>query len=327
MGVSQRLIARAGEPLAQRMGGLANLDVSEARGLSGGLLATNRLLRGADLIHSHEGRGLHACALYHLRYGVPYVATRRVVGRRIRGRWVRGAYRRAAAVVAISAAVEKILLGDEPEMKTRVLYDALSRLPSNPKRARELKEAWPGKLLVGNVAALDGKKGQIHLLNVASRLQHSHPNFHFVLVGGGKDEARFRKQAEGLKNLSVVGFVDNVGDYLAAFDVFAFPTHAEGLGSSLLDAMSFSLPVIASRVGGVPELVRHGDNGLLIDVADETALQDAILMLADDPARRASMGAAGKQFANRFTVERMVGQYRDLYASVHPDFGKLEAQT
>jgi glycosyltransferase involved in cell wall biosynthesis len=223
--------------------------------------------------------------------------------------------------------VEKILLGDEPKMKTQVLYDALRRLPSNPNRVRELKQAWPGKFLVGNVAALDGKKGQIHLLNVARKLQHSHTNLHFVLIGGGEDEAFYRQQSEGLNNLSVMGFVDNVGDYLAAFDLFAFPTYAEGLGSSLLDAMSFSLPIIASRVGGVPELVRHGENGLLIDVADETALQDAILKLAGDPEGRASMGAAGKQFADGFTVERMVGQYLDLYASVHSDFGKLETQT
>ncbi|MCZ6880154.1 MAG: glycosyltransferase family 4 protein [Gammaproteobacteria bacterium] len=326
-GIRQKLIVRTGAPLAQRLAGLPDLHLVEAGGPAGGLLATQRLLRGAALVHSHEGRGLHVCALHHRLHSVPYIATRRVLGRRIRGRWTRSVYYRAATVVAVSAAVEKILHGDVPAIKTQVLYDAISRLPCDAGRVRQLKQAWPEKLLIGNVAALDAKKGQIHLINVARRLQHSHPNLHFVLVGSGENEEYCRRQARGLNNLSMTGFVDNVGDYLAAFDVFVFPTYAEGLGSGLLDAMSFSLPLIASRVGGIPELVRHGDNGLLVGVTDETALRDAIVSLAGDPVGRAAMGAAGKRFADGFTVDRMVGQYLELYASVYPGFGKLEAQT
>ena len=114
MGVSQRLIVRAGEPLAERLAGLADVEVIEARGFSGGLLATYRLLHGVDLIHSHEGRGLHACALYHLRRGVPYVATRRVLVAASRGRWTHGVYLRAASVAAISTALEKVLQEYDP---------------------------------------------------------------------------------------------------------------------------------------------------------------------------------------------------------------------
>ncbi len=326
-GIRQKLIIRAGAPLARRLAGLPDLRLVEAGGLSGGLLATQRLLGGAALVHSHEGRGLHACAFNQVLHGVPYIATRRVFRAPSNGRWTHAAYRRAATVVAISAAVDKVLHDYDPRVTTRVIYDVPGRLSWDAGRVRQLKQAWPEKLLVGNVAALDASKGQAHLINVARRLQHSHPNLHFVLVGGGEDEENCRRQAQGLNNLSMTGFVENVGDYLAAFDLFVFPTYAEGLGSSLLDAMSFSLPLIASRVGGIPELLRHGDNGLLIGVADEKALHDAIVSLAGDPAGRATMGAAGKCFADGFTVDRMVGQYLDLYASVYPGFGKLEAQT
>ena len=326
-GIRQKLIVRTGAPLAQRLAGFPNLRLVEAGGLSGGLLATPRLLRGAALVHSHEGRGLHACAFYQVLYGVPYIATRRVFPAPSGGRRTHSAYRRAATVAAISAAVDAVLHDYDPRMRTRVIYDIPGRLPCDAGRVRQLKQAWPEKLLIGNVAALDASKGQVHLINVARRLQHSHPNLHFVLVGGGENEEYCRGQARGLNNLSMTGFVDNVGDYLAAFDLFVFPTYAEGLGSGLLDAMSFSLPLIASRVGGIPELVRHGDNGLLVGVADETALRDAIVSLAGDPVGRAAMGAAGKRFADGFTVDRMVGQYLELYASVYPGFGKLEAQT
>ena len=144
-GISQKLIVRSGAPLAQRLAGLPDLQLAEAGGLSGGWLVTPRLLRGAALVHAHEGRGLHACALYHRLHRVPYIATRRVLGRPIRGHWTRSVYRRAATVVAISAAVEKILRREVPAIKTQVLYDALSRLPSDAGRVRQLKQAWPEK--------------------------------------------------------------------------------------------------------------------------------------------------------------------------------------
>ena len=68
--------------------------------------------------------------------------------------------------------------------------------------------------------------------------------------------------AAGLSNLTFTGFVDNVGDYLAAFDIFILPSNREGIGSILLDAMEQGLPVIASRVGGVPDIVHHDDERL-----------------------------------------------------------------
>ena len=89
-----------------------------------------------------------------------------------------------------------------------------------------------------------------------------------------------RSAAAGLSNLTFTGFVDNVGDYLAAFDVFILPSNREGIGSILLDAMEQGLPVVASRVGGVPDIVHDRKNGLLIDPASPAQLRDAILHAA-----------------------------------------------
>ena len=115
-----------------------------------------------------------------------------------------------------------------------------------------------GKFLVGHVGALDnGQKGQEFIIAAARELERSHPDVHFMLVGGGDDEAMLRSAAAGLSNLTFTGFVDNVGDYLAAFDVFILPSNREGIGSILLDAMEQGLPVIASRVGGVPDIVHR----------------------------------------------------------------------
>ena len=142
-----------------------------------------------------------------------------------------------------------------------------------------------------------------------------------MLVGGGDDEAMLRSAAAGLSNLTFTGFVDNVGDYLAAFDVFILPSNREGIGSILLDAMEQGLPVVASRVGGVPDIVHDRKNGLLIDPASPAQLRDALLTLRADPDLRRTFGQWGQEFAKDFTGEVMCRKYVALYESV---LGRLD---
>lgn len=108
--------------------------------------------------------------------------------------------------------------------------------------------------MVGHVGALDNdQKGQEFIIAVAREIESSHPEVQFALVGGGDDEAMLKARAAGLSNVAFVGFVDNVGDYLESFDLFVLPSNREGIGSILFDAMERALPVVASRVGGVPD--------------------------------------------------------------------------
>lgn len=134
-----------------------------------------------------------------------------------------------------------------------------------------------------------------------------------MLVGGGQDEAMLKLAAAGLANVTFTGFVENVGDYLAAFDLFILPSRREGIGAILLDAMQSSLPIVATRVGGLPEIVHDGDNGLLIDSERPDQLQAAIVDLIGAPERRAAMGRRGAEFARGYTVDVMASKYLDLY--------------
>jgi glycosyltransferase involved in cell wall biosynthesis len=137
-----------------------------------------------------------------------------------------------------------------------------------------------------------------------------------VLVGGGADEAMLRSLAQGLANLHFTGFVENVGDYLAAFDVFVLPSRREGIGSILFDAMEHALPLVVTPVGGVPRIVHEGENGLLIDVDSPAMLADAIVRLKTDTALRARLGQAGKQMAVGHTPPQMAQSYLEIYSSV-----------
>ena len=305
----QVLVARANCPLAGR---LADTGV-EIRTCSG-LLSAFRATRGVDVVHSHEGRGVYAAWLRHEISGTPYVITRRV-NNPLGDSWLtRRAYTRAAAVASVAADVARIVEAFDSRVSSCVIHSSSSGLPVDAANAKAIRDRFPGKWIIGNVGALDNaQKGQEYIIEVARRLQDTHPEFQFLLVGGGNDEAMLREMAADLANVAFTGWVDNVGDHLAAFDLFILPSNKEGIGGILLDAMDRTLPIIASRVGGLPEIVRDGQNGLLIDAGNPDQLERAILRLYDDPDLRRAMGARGREFSRDFTAEVMARQYLALY--------------
>ncbi len=306
---SQVLIARANRPLAERLGD-AGIEIRTCDGLWSAFRAT----RDVDVVHSHEGRGVYAAWLRNEVSGTPYIITRRV-NNPLGSSWLtRRAYTRAAAVASVAADVARIVEAFDSRVNSCVIHSSSSGLAVDPATAKAIRDRFPGKWIIGNVGALDNaQKGQEYIIEVARRLQSSHPGFQFLLVGGGDDEAMLREMSAGLDNVAFTGWVDNVGDHLAAFDLFILPSNKEGIGGILLDAMDRALPIIASRVGGLPEIVRDGDNGLLIDAASPDQLEQAILRLHEDPDLRRTMGSRGRAFSRDFTADAMAARYLELY--------------
>jgi glycosyltransferase involved in cell wall biosynthesis len=311
--VQQALVARRGGPLAARIRSLG-IDVRE---VSGNFLSVARVTRDASLIHVHEGRGVYAAYLRSLLSGTPYVITRRV-NNPIREHWfAHKAYRRAAYVAAVAPQVAEIVRAYDSAIPVGVVHSGSSGLPVDAARVAAIRAEHAGKLLVGHVGALDnGQKGQEFIIAVARELEPTHADVQFMLVGGGEDEQMLRNAAAGLSNVTFTGFVNNVGDFLASFDIFVLPSNREGIGSILLDAMEQGLPLVASRVGGVPDIVHHGKNGLLIDPGNSGQLRDAILLLRGDEALRRSYGECGRSFARDYTAEVMWRKYLALYQSL-----------
>ena len=204
-----------------------------------------------------------------------------------------------------------------PEVAGRVIHSATSELSADPAVGASLRDEMAGRTVIGQIAALDEKtKGQSYVIQAARELAADHPELLFLLVGGGRDEASLKALAADLDNVRFTGFVTNVGDYLSALDILILPSMTEGLGGIMLDAMQFGLPVIATRVGGLPEVVSDRRSGLLVPPRDVPALKAAIVALADDPGLRARMGAEGRRIAEGFAPARMAAQYRDLYRDI-----------
>jgi glycosyltransferase involved in cell wall biosynthesis len=312
-GVSQALVVRRGGTLGRRM----RDSGAEVREVRGGWLSVARATHDAALIHIHEGRSVYGAYARWLLSDTPYVITRRV-NNPIRDHWfAHRAYSHAACVAAVAPQVAEIVRAYDAAISVCVIHSGSSGLAVDIPVSAAIRSRFANKFVVGHIGALDNaQKGQEYIIAVARELQHSHPEVHFMLVGGGDDETMLKTLAAGLSNITFTGFVDNVGDYLAAFNVFVLPSNREGIGSILFDAMEQALPVIASRVGGVPDIVHHDQNGILIDPASPAQLRDAILALRFDASRRRRYGERGQALARDFTAEAMWRKYFALYESL-----------
>ena len=228
-------------------------------------------------------------------------------------------------VVAVSEAVRDYLLseGIAPSQVTTVHTGVdFSRFDRSQVAAADLRAELGLKadtVLVGTVAILRRKKGHHVLLEAAARLRNDPrgAQVRFVFVGDGPQTDNLKaKIAElGLGNrVFLLGLRRDVPAVMAGLDLFVLPTLEEALGTSYLEAQAMALPVIGTRVGGVPETMQEGKTGLLVPAEDPIALGDAVATLAGDAVRRQQMGEAGSRFVrDAYSVERMVDGMETLY--------------
>jgi glycosyltransferase involved in cell wall biosynthesis len=189
-------------------------------------------------------------------------------------------------------------------------------------RTRKRKELGipPDSLVVGYVGWLIPIKGVTSLVSAMARVVEQHPESMLVLVGKGDDkgeeEIKLKEQVESLGlagKVLFLGWRPDVDEIMGCFDIFVLPSLNEGMGRVLVEAMATGLPIVASSVGGIPDLVKDGENGLLVPPADASALEKAFSDLLTDKEKRNRMGEAGKKMCLPYSAEAMVEQIDDLY--------------
>jgi glycosyltransferase involved in cell wall biosynthesis len=169
------------------------------------------------------------------------------------------------------------------------------------------------------VGRLEPVKGSDVLLRAWSRLVGQNParSLLLALVGDGSERDRLIRLSQELDIASSVRFVglsDRVIDWLHGADLFVLPSRSEGLSNALLEAMSCGLPTVATAVGGTPEVIEDGTNGLLVPANDDGALADALLCLIENPDLARRLGnAARKTIGGRYSMEATVDRYIELY--------------
>jgi len=286
------------------------------------MLHLARLLRRVrpDVLHLHDPHAL-AAGLLARRAAPPTraVATRRV-DFPLRGPLSRWKYRSCGRVIAVSRKIAEVLGAQGvPAERIRVVYEGVPDRPGVAGGREALAELGvpAGCPVVGNVAALTDHKDHATLVEAAARVRPRLPEARFVVVGDGPLRPRLEAMCRerGLLDRWIfAGFRHDLDRLFPAFTVFCLSSHMEGLGTSLLDAMAFSRPVVATATGGIPEAVEDGVTGRLVPVRDPEALADALVQLLTDTDKAGAMGAAGRRrFEERFTAERMVDETLAAY--------------
>jgi glycosyltransferase involved in cell wall biosynthesis len=294
----------------------------------------SRLLRRLqpDVIHAHDPHGV-AMASLALSLGSgsrsplrpPALIAARRVDFHLKGNsFSRWKYRQVNCFIAASEAIRLMLVADGiADERTVTVHEGIDIdhiLAAPPVNIHEAFFLPHGAAVVGNVAALVPHKGQRYLIDAAHLVVQQLPDTRFVILGEGELREHLERQVHEHhleKHVLLAGFRTDVIGCIKSFDLFAMSSVTEGLGTSLLDAMACGRPIVATRAGGIPEIVEDEVTGLLVPPRDHHALAEAMVRALKDPGLRQRMGGAGlDRVQERFTVERMVAETAAVYRRV-----------
>lgn len=186
--------------------------------------------------------------------------------------------------------------------------------------ARTETQILKDSLIIGTIAELHKNKGLLYAIEAIATLAKNNPSLFYFILGAGEEQKKLTgliKQHGLQERFFLLGFVENAANYLKAFDAFVLPSIKEGLPYVLLEAGLAGLPVIASRVGGIPEIIEDGKTGLLVPPQNADALCEAMLRLSDSPSMRGSFGTALKErVIGDFSLKTMISQTAVLYKKI-----------
>lgn len=334
-GVANVLACPPGSEIAHRAAPYAEVVTLPMRG-DADLALVARLRRvirrhAPDIVHLHSRRGADVLGGLAARLaGVPCVLSRRVDNPESRA-WVALKYRLYDHVITISEGIREVLL-DEGLAPGRVscVHSAVDPAPwrgpcSRAAFRREFGLAGDGPV-AATIAQFIPRKGHRFLLAALPEVLPRHPDLQVLLFGRGPlvAEVEAAIAAQGLSgHVHLAGFRDDLARWMGCLDLVVHPAEMEGLGVSLLQAAAAGVPIIASRAGGMPEVVEDGHNGLLIAPGDIPALAAALQRLLGDGALRVEMGRRGRErvdqrFSPQAMVEGNLAVYRRVLGTAAP---------
>ena len=173
------------------------------------------------------------------------------------------------------------------------------------------------RIVIGTIAELHRNKGLGYLVEAAKKVYGYHPNSLFLIVGEGEERKNLEEIINRLdleNNIKLAGYVENANQYLKAFSIFVLPSTKEGLPYTILEAGSAGLPVIATIVGGIPEIITDMKSGILVQPKNAKELGHAISFMIEHPEERRAYGAAlHEKVLKDFSIEKMIAETEKVY--------------
>lgn len=284
-----------------------------------GLLMRRFRAGGFDLVHTHLTRATYFGAISGALMGRPAVATVHIANH---DQIYKRMARRRNRLVAVSNYVRGMLHGRGIRDKyIDTVYNGTDFIEYDrydPKAVREEFGLGSEKRIVGLVGRVCREKGHLLMIEAVRDVLKEHPNTHLMFVG--RIEEHFAEefndavQSAGIENnLTMTGVRHDVPRLLDAFDFSTMPSHQETFGIAAIEAMARGKAVVASRIGGLPEVVRHQQTGILIDLRPQE-LAEAVNYLLENEAEREQMGALGRTIVEqKFTLSHMVDRLEGVY--------------
>ena len=326
MGVENLLVCTRDSDVA-RIAREQNLNIQELE-MAGDhdLLFVWRLLpvlkrERPDVVHLHSRRGADVLGGIAARLrGIPSILTRRVDNPE-RGP-IGLKYRLFDRVITISRAISLVLLdAGIPREKIVCVHSAADRRLFRPECDRQWFDiafgTQPGDKIIGVLAQFIERKGHRFLIEALPAITKKHPQVRVIFFGQGplRDSLETLVRDRRLDNIvQFAGFREDIARVLPCLNMLVHPATAEGLGVSLLQAASCGIPVVASNVGGIPEIIIDRETGLLVPPEDSDALYNAIISLLEKPERAKKLGRAARQLVDEeFSIGKMAAGNLKVY--------------
>ena len=279
-----------------------------------------------QLIHLHTAHAHTLGALAGKMAGIPVVVTRRVDFPLAHLFFSCLKYNLMVdRIIAISEGIKKVLLkGSVPNSKITVIPSGI-----DPKRFSNIKNPSylyrgfrlsPEDIIIGTIAHLTDHKGHRYLIEAIPRILEAFPQARFLFVGEGELRGQLEEMVGKLgigDKVILPGFREDVPEILSILNLFVLPSHLEGLGTSLMDAMYMKVPIVATTAGGIPEIVEDGKNGLLVPPKSPKILAQAVIKLLKDKSLQKNFSREGRkrviqEFEISTVVEKIEGVYQQL---------------
>ena len=206
--------------------------------------------------------------------------------------------------------------------KTTIVYDAMDpqrfTTPLTYKESFRQRYSLPeSEYIIANTAALSEEKDYFTFIDTAKKSIENGLDALFLIVGKGNLELEIKSYIESQqmnKHIHMLGFIHDMNDILSHIDLLLVTSKQEGLGSSILDAFSKKIPVVATKVGGIPELVLHEETGMLADIGDAETLAEHVENLLTNPTLTTSIKATALKFLEEhFLIEKMQSETLKVY--------------
>ena len=332
LGVAQAVVAAAGGEMAKfgqqqnweiiTSGKKSSLDLTFAKAIARSAKEFN-----AHLLHVHDSHGHTFAVLAWLLYGcrTPIILHRRVdfpVGENWLSRYKYN-FKGIARIICISRAIKEVIAPRIlDKRKLRVIPSAIDPDKFTREPEQKLRSEYhieDDKFLIGNVAALVGHKDYYTFLNTAKLLVEKELPVHFIIMGEGSLRADLEAYCKKLglqSSVTFTGFRSDIAQVFPELDALLFSSEMEGLGTTVLDAYAAKVPVVATRAGGIPELVIENETALLADVKDHGTLAKNLEQLIYNDELRQRLIHNAHEHLQKFTKDQMAKNILGVYREV-----------